>query len=404
MNTYDDHRGSLTSIKDIPFDVKEILLSKSGADVLRGLHMSPYPKRVLVVKGSIYDFYVKPETQEHVECVLNQGEYIDVPAGAAHGFYAYEPSELVYLLGGKFDARLDRTIFWNDPTLNLKREFPYDALIISKKDEEAPYYLKSDYFVLGARGFLGSACVRALRAQGLSVFESNANLGSPLLREQIVKSGAKFVICAAGISGKPTIDWCEQNEKETFQTNYVEVLNLMTLTASLRIHTTIFGSGFIFTGDKPVYDETDVGNLDTKVYSKWRIALEKSLSLYPHVLYLRILYPATLDGHPKCFLTKMIGRASSVHPLRVSMTIVPDLFPKISELCSVKATGIYNFVNDGTISLVRLLELYSEQKEKLDIQVATTGEPRGGYELSVSKLKSAVVVLKTEEAICKSFK
>jgi 3,5-epimerase/4-reductase len=402
MNTYVDSRGSLTSIA-VPFNVKEILFSCNGVNVLRGLHLSPYAKRVLVKSGKIYDFCINPDTLERVEATLTRGEHIDVPAGWAHGFYSIEPSELIYLLGGAFDVTLDRTIYWDDPALPLSRNFPQDSLIMSKKDTDAKYSIQYDFLVLGARGFLGSNCVRSLRAQGFKVFESNARLGSPLIREQIVKSSARFVVCAAGISGKPTIDWCEQNEAETYESNYVGVVNLLSLTLSLNVHTTIFGSGLIYSGTKAVYTEDDVGDNNKKVYSKWRIELEKVIPMYPNALYLRILYPVTLDGHPKCFLTKMLGRAHSVHPIKVPLTVVPDMFPKISLLCIAKACGIYNFVNEGTISLVRMLKIYSEKRETIEVNVSTEGEARGGYELSVTKLSSIAETRSVEDALLASF-
>ena len=174
------------------------------------------------------------------------------------------------------------------------------------------------------------------------------------------------------------------------------------MTSALNVHTTIFGSGFVYSGNKSTYTEDDVGDHDKKVYSKWRIELEKVLPFYPHALYLRILYPVTLDGHPKCFLTKMLGRASSVHPIHVPLTVVPDLFPMISTLCSAGAYGIYNFVNEGTISLVRLLTMYSEKREKITINVSTQGEARGGYELSVAKLKKLVDVRSVEDTVSTS--
>ena len=46
MLQFKDNRGSLTSLKDLPFEVKEILDSRSYSNVIRGLHLSPYPKRV----------------------------------------------------------------------------------------------------------------------------------------------------------------------------------------------------------------------------------------------------------------------------------------------------------------------------------------------------------------------
>jgi dTDP-4-dehydrorhamnose reductase len=256
-----------------------------------------------------------------------------------------------------------------------------------------------DYFVIGSSGFLGTACVRVLRQQGYSVFESRERLTSPILFQQIVDSGAKFVICAAGITGTPSTDWCDQHESETFHANYVGVLNLITITATLNIHTTVFGSSYIFSGGRPIYTEDDKGDMNYRVYSKWKIELEKVVPFFPHVLYLRIGPAITLDGHPKCFMSKMIGRASSVHPVSTALTVVPDMFPKISLLCEAGAHGIYNFVNDGTISLVRLLTMYSEKRERIEVNVSTQGEARGGYELSMAKLKAITEVRNVEDAI-----
>ena len=58
----------------------------------------------------------------------------------------------------------------------------------------------------------------------------------------------KFLICAAGISGKPTIEWCENNKDETFKTNVIDTLKLCEITKKLNIHLTLFGSGSIYKG------------------------------------------------------------------------------------------------------------------------------------------------------------
>lgn len=390
MLQFKDNRGSLTSLKDLPFEVKEILDSRSYPNVIRGLHLSPYPKRVYVSKGRIYDFITNPQTGEKKECILQKGDYIDVPAGWAHGFYSYEESELVYLLGGSFDPMLDRTIYWNDPTLGFALDFPQTALILSLKDADAVYAHNYEYYVLGARGFLGSYLVKTLKKQGFSVFESNERIENMAkIREQIIKSGAAYIIFAGGISGKPTIDWCETHEEETYKTNYLGVLNLMELTKSLGLHTTIFGSAQVFQGTKTLYTEEDPADLTTKVYPKWRTRLEEALPLYPHVLYLRIIYPVSLDENPKCFLNKMAQRASSVHNVRVCLTILPNLFPKISELCKKDVRGILNFINKGAISLPDLLGFY---KNPIKIGIADSTGARGAYELSAEKLASYVEV------------
>jgi len=397
MQTFSDHRGSLTSLKDILFDVKEILISRNNKGVLRGLHMSPYRKRVFVTSGTIYDFFIDPSTNEKKEITLSSGEFVDIPRGWAHGFFSVTDSQIVYLLENRFDPTLDQNIFWNDPTLPLERNFPKESLNISEKDKLAFYARTYDFLVLGAKGFLGSHCVQTLRYQGYSVFESNERLeNTESIREQITKSRVSFVICAAGISGKPTVEWCETHENETIKTNYTDVLKLFDLTNKLGIHCTYFGSGLVYTTDKEVYTEKDIPTLTSRVYCKWRCELEKMVPFYTNVLYLRILYPVTGDGHPKCFLTKMLQRTSSVTDTNVSITVVPSLFPSISELCKKDITGIYNFVNKSSIRLPRLLELYGECRGRVE---STSLSMVKGFELSIDKLSTVVSVEGVEKAL-----
>ena len=398
---FQDQRGSLTSIKEIPFEVKEILDSRSYPGVLRGLHLSPYPKRVIVQKGKIFDFVIHPETLEKKTYTVSAGECVDVPAGWGHGFYTYEYTEVLYLLGGTFSPEQDKTMYWNEPTFQFDFPFSTNNLILSEKDRDAFYAKSYDFYILGARGYLGSEAVKILKGQGYTVFESNERLEKiETIREQIVKSRAKYVVCAAGISGKPTIEWSETHEEETYKANFLGVLDLMRLTSSLNIHCTIFGSGQVFTGAKTEYTEEDKADQTNKVYTKWRTELEKQIPFYKNVLYLRIIYPCTLDGNPKCFLSKMVARAKTVHPVEVCLTIVPSLFPTLSDLAVKNRSGILNFVNWGTISLPKLLDIYSKIKTPVEYTVNTEGEIRGNYKLSAKKLHEYTEIpLSTEAAV-----
>jgi dTDP-4-dehydrorhamnose 3,5-epimerase-like enzyme/dTDP-4-dehydrorhamnose reductase len=391
---YEDNRGSLTSIKDVPFEVSEILVSNNNENIFRGLHMSPYKKRVYVTKGKIYDIIINPNTLEKKELILSVGDYIDVPENWAHGFFSYENSTILYLLSGKFNVNKDINIYWKDPHLNLELNFPQEQLIISEKDRNAKYFLKNNFFVLGARGYLGSHCVKILRNQGYSVFESNDRFNEiTSIREKIIKSNAKYIICAAGISGKPTIDWCEKNEQETYDVNYTGVLNIVKITKELGLHCTIFGSGLVYSGNKKIYDENDEPDYTEKVYSRIRIELENALKQYNNVLYLRIIFPVTYDNHPKCFISK-IKTWKEIHNINIPITIVPLLFKGISKLCIDNIRGIFNFVNNGTISLQYLVQLYSFYNNNNNIQakIINSTNARGNYQLTTSKLEKYITV------------
>lgn len=384
---FKDCRGILHSLKNLTFEPKEILISENAKNVVRGLHMSPYPKFIYVTRGRIYDFFWTEYGTTQV--TLHAGDSLLIPAGAAHGFYAIEESEVVYLLGGTFDPAADRNIHWRTPEFNFNFEFDTSRVILSAKDAEAHWFREYDYIVMGASGFLGKRCVEALRAAGKTVFESSARLGDlDEIRRQVTKSRAKYVICAAGISGRPTIDWCDTHEKETYETNYLGVLNLMKIANECGVHLTIFGSGAVYTGAKDRYTESDPPDFETKVYCRLRCWLERHVS--EGVLYLRIMYPCTFDGDPKCFRTKMLARKDTVHDGTVSVTPVPDLFPHLPTLIEQGVSGIFNFVSRGTVSL----------KTLAGVPTASDAAPtRGGYELVADKLSAYIPVIKTDDVI-----
>ena len=349
--------------------------------------MSPYPKFIYVTRGCIHDFFWTEYGTTQV--TLQAGESLLIPAGAAHGFFAPVESEVVYLLGDTFDPERDRNIHWQTPEFNFKFDFDPSIVITSTKDADAAWFGEYDYLVLGASGFLGKHCVEILRKAGKTVFASSARLNHhDEIRRQISKSRAKYVICAAGISGRPTIDWCDAHEQETFETNYLDVLNLMRIAEEHRAHLTIFGSGAVYTGAKARYTETDPVDLDTKVYCKYRCWLERHVN--DQVLYLRIMYPCTFDGDPKCFRTKMQKRRETVHDGAVSITPVPDLFPLLPDLIERNVTGIFNFVSDGTVPLKTLAGVPAS---------GPAAPSRGNYELVSNKLSAYIPVIKTDDVI-----
>jgi dTDP-4-dehydrorhamnose reductase len=308
-----------------------------------------------------------------------------IPACAPNGFLVIEEAVVLYLLGDNFDQNIDKNIFWKTPEYGLPE---LKNIILSEKDSCSLYANEYDYLVIGATGYLGQNCVKYLKLSGKTVLESRSRLeNTDDISDEIRRSRAKYVICAAGISGRPTIDWCETHEDETRKTNFIDILNLME--ACKGVHLTIFGSGSIYSGKKNCYNEYDPPDYTDKVYSKYRVLLEKHL--VPEVLYLRIMYPCTFDSNPKCFYNKMLQRKSSVHSARVSITSVPDLFPFISELVENKCRGIYNFVVDGSVLLGELVNAAS----------ASSDVSRGNYELSVEKLKKVISVPTIEQVLVK---
>lgn len=357
---FTDCRGTLQSI-DCDMDVKQVLISKNYKGTLKGLHKSPYRKKVYVASGKIYDFF--SDGEEVVEKVLTQGECVYVPENWWHGYHCLEDSEVIYFLGGKYDPTTDAKAFWRSPEFKFKYEFDKAHLIISDSDNDSKWAKQYKYIVIGD-GFLGNQFKKYFPDS----FILKNRLDDPDLIESINKSGCEAVICAAGIRGKPNIDWCETHEYETFKTNFLDTISFFERCKKPIVY---FGSGMVYKYEG-VYKEDDEVQHDGKKYSKWRIRLEEVLEWYPHVTYLRIMYPVSLDGDQRCFYEKMKTRFA--HDIRVPITVIPELFPQIPKL--IGKGGIFNFVNEGTISLSWLSKLGTIE-----------GCSRGFYELDTTKIK-----------------
>lgn len=131
--------------------------SKSSKGVLRGLHYQLLPhaqgKLVRCVAGEVFDVAVdirksSPTFGKWVGVHLS-GEnkrQLWIPEGFAHGFVTLtETAEFLYKTTNYYAPQSERTIIWNDESLNIK--WPYQgSLNISEKDKMAIYFLDADYF------------------------------------------------------------------------------------------------------------------------------------------------------------------------------------------------------------------------------------------------------------------
>jgi dTDP-4-dehydrorhamnose 3,5-epimerase len=126
-------------------------LSTSVAGVLRGLH---YHRRQLdrwvVASGRAFVALVdvRPVASGRgpavVETrVLGADDWVEIPAGVAHGFLALEPLELVYLVTAEFDDSDELGFAWDDPAVGVAWPLPIAGTpdgrpILSERDRTNP--------------------------------------------------------------------------------------------------------------------------------------------------------------------------------------------------------------------------------------------------------------------------
>lgn len=218
----------------------------------------------------------------------------------------------------------------------------------------------------GKTGWIGQKIVKLLELQGQAYYvaESRMEDRSEILKE-IQTSKPKYIINCAGITGTPTVDYCETHQIETIRSNIIGTLNLIDTVYTYGIHITNIGSGCIYEYNKthPIgsgigFKETDEPNFFGSFYSRTKAITETFARRYDNVLTLRIRMPIDIDiDHPKNLIGKLI-RYQKVINIPNSVTILPDLLPIAIEMTKNERKGIYNFTNPGTLSHNEILTLY----------------------------------------------
>jgi dTDP-4-dehydrorhamnose 3,5-epimerase len=134
--------------------------SKSARNVLRGLHYQirqPQGKLVRVVSGEVFDVAVdvrrnSPTFGQWVGEVLSADNkrQLWVPPGLAHGFVVLsESAEFLYKTTDYYAPEFERSIAWNDPTLDIKWPVLSGAPLLSAKDEKGVAFLQAEMFEQG---------------------------------------------------------------------------------------------------------------------------------------------------------------------------------------------------------------------------------------------------------------
>ena len=124
--------------------------SFSTKGVLRGLHYQTgehaQAKLVRVLQGEVLDVAVdlrpNSETFGQYETVLltaeNQTQFF-IPRGFAHGFLVLsETATFFYKCDNFYNKESEGGLIYNDSSVNIDWNFPYEQLIISEKDQILP--------------------------------------------------------------------------------------------------------------------------------------------------------------------------------------------------------------------------------------------------------------------------
>ncbi len=169
-----------------------------------------------------------------------------------------------------------------------------------------------------------------------------------------------IVINAAGKTGKPNVDWCEEHKLETILSNVQGPLNLLDACAKRNIYWVHIGSGCTYEGDNDGrgFTEEDPPNFSGSFYSRSKLWIDQILKDFP-VLQLRLRMPFDGTSHPRSLISKL-RKYTKVLESQNSLTYLPDFLSALALLVSKRRTGIYNVVNPGSVSPYQIMVRYRE--------------------------------------------
>eukprot|EP00512_Aurantiochytrium_limacinum_P011822 CAMPEP_0171566726 /NCGR_PEP_ID=MMETSP0961-20121227/734_1 /TAXON_ID=87120 /ORGANISM="Aurantiochytrium limacinum, Strain ATCCMYA-1381" /LENGTH=346 /DNA_ID=CAMNT_0012120507 /DNA_START=40 /DNA_END=1080 /DNA_ORIENTATION=+ len=248
----------------------------------------------------------------------------------------------------------------------------------------------------GHSGWIGQLLVQLIsdQAQKCEVVIAKSRMEDrAAVYNELQKVAPTNVLCAAGVTGRPNVDWCEDHRKETIRSNVTGTLTLCDVCDELNIHLTLFATGCIYSydakhplGSGKGFTEMDPPNFDGSFYSKTKGLVEHLIQPFlDNTLVLRVRMPLCDDMNaPRNFIYK-IARYERVVNIPNSMTSLPDMLPVAVLMAS---RGSHN----------ECLELYREYIDPEftwknfteEEQALVLKAPRSNNMLDTTKLVSAL--------------
>lgn len=137
------------------------------------------------------------------------------------------------------------------------------------------------FLIWGGEGWVAGHLKRILEEQGKEVFTTTVRMEN---REAVIKEletvKPTHVLNCAGCTGRPNVDWCEDNKEATMRSNVIGTLNLTDCCFLAGVHITVFATGCIYQYDEahpiggPGFRETDPANFAGSFYSETKAHVE----------------------------------------------------------------------------------------------------------------------------------
>lgn len=103
------------------------------------------------------------------------------------------------------------------------------------------------FLIWGGNGWIAQQLQDMLRAQGKKVESTTARMEDrAAVKAELERVRPTHVLNCAGCTGRPNVDWCEDNKEATIRSNAIGTLNLADVCYEMGIHITVFATGCKF--------------------------------------------------------------------------------------------------------------------------------------------------------------
>lgn len=207
-------------------------------------------------------------------------------------------------------------------------------------------------------GFLGKKCAAAWPE---AILSDKIITSVKDVEDLIDQHKPDSILNAAGIVGKPNVDWCETHQLETVQGNTMLPMIIAEACQKKGVYLLHMGTGCVFYGysqDPEGWREDDFPN-PSAVYTRTKYAADLALSTLPNVGIARIRMPIDHQPSPGNLIDKLASYPRVVDVIN-SVTVVEDMIEVFKQLLEKQASGIFHVTNPGAIKHTEILEMYKE--------------------------------------------
>ena len=280
------------------------------------------------------------------------------------------------------------------------------------------------YLVLGSTGYVGKFFLKYISSIGEDIrglsrvdfdYSDEKKLISFLEKEQ-----PKFLINAAGYTGKPNVDACELNKPECLFGNSVLPGRIRTACEEVGIPWGHVSSGCIYSGKKSNgegWSEDDTPNFSFRngpcsFYSGTKALGEEVLEGAKNCYIWRLRIPFNHDNNPRNYLQKLLNYANLLDAKNSISHINEYVKSCIDSFVNDCEPGIYNFTNVGSITTRQAVDWMREEgvtdkafnffENEEDFMQKAAVAPRSNCVLNTEKSQKMGIALRPVEDAVRS--